>query len=89
VIEAEVLIRNRSGLHVRAAGQFVRTATKFESNVLLSRDDLEVNGKSIMGVIMLAAEEGTVLRLKVEGPDEQAAMDAITELVDRKFGEDT
>ena len=88
MIEAEILIRNRSGLHVRAAGMFVRTATKFEANVLVSRDDLEVNGKSIMGVIMLAAEEGTTIKVKTEGPDEKEALAAITELVDNKFGEE-
>jgi len=86
VIEAEILIRNRSGLHVRAAGMFVRTATKFEANVLVSRDDLEVNGKSIMGVMMLAAEEGSSIHVRADGDDEDAAIAALTELVDGKFG---
>ena len=88
MIETEILIRNRSGLHVRAAGMFVRTATRFQSNVLVSRDDLEVNGKSIMGVIMLAAEEGTTIKVRADGPDEREALAAITELISGKFGEE-
>ena len=86
MIEADLLIRNQLGLHARACALFVRTAGKFEANVLVSRDDLEVNGKSIMGVMMLAAEEGSTIRVKADGPDEQAAIAAITELVDGKFG---
>ena len=86
MIEADLLIRNQLGLHARACALFVRTAAKFDSNVLVSRDDLEVNGKSIMGVMMLAAEEGSTIKVKTEGPDEQAALAAITELVEGKFG---
>ena len=86
MIEADLLIRNQLGLHARACALFVRAAAKFESTVLVSRDDLEVNGKSIMGVMMLAAEEGSTIKVKAEGPDERAAIDAITELVDGKFG---
>jgi len=86
VIEADLLIRNQLGLHARACALFVRTAAKFEATVLVSRDDLEVNGKSIMGVMMLAAEEGSTIKVKAEGPDEQAALAAISELVDGKFG---
>lgn len=89
MVEAEMLIRNRSGLHVRAASKFVHMASRFECNVLVSRDDLEVNGKSIMGVIMLAAEEGTIIKVRADGPDEQAALDAIAQLIGDKFGEDS
>ena len=86
MIEADLLIRNQLGLHARACALFVRAASKFESNVLVSRDDLEVNGKSIMGVMMLAAEEGSTIKVKADGPDEAAALAAITELVEGKFG---
>jgi len=86
VTEAELLIRNQLGLHARACALFVKTAARFQSNVMVARDDLEVNGKSIMGVMMLAAEEGSTIRVKAEGPDEQAAIDALIELVNGKFG---
>ena len=84
--ETELVIRNQLGLHARACALFVKTAAKFESNVLVSRDDLEVNGKSIMGVMMLAAEEGSTIRVKADGPDETQAIAALTDLVDGKFG---
>jgi len=86
VTETELVIRNQLGLHARACALFVKTAAKYQSNVLVSRDDLEVNGKSIMGVMMLAAEEGSTIRVKAEGPDEAQAIVALTELVDGKFG---
>jgi len=86
VVETELVIRNQLGLHARACALFVRTAAKFESNVLVSRDDLEVNGKSIMGVMMLAAEEGSTIKVRADGPDEGQALAALTELVDGKFG---
>jgi len=81
-----MLIRNPSGLHIRLASEFVRAASRYESNVVVSHDDLEVNGKSIMGVIMLAAEAGTTIKVRVEGPDEKEALAAITELVESGFG---
>ena len=68
VTEAELLIRNQLGLHARACALFVKTAARFASEVYVSRDDLEVNGKSIMGVMMLAAEEGSTIRVRVDGP---------------------
>jgi len=86
VTEAELLIRNQLGLHARACALFVKTAARFASEVFVSRDDLEVNGKSIMGVMMLAAEEGSTIRVRVEGPDEREALAALRELVDGKFG---
>ena len=86
MIETELVIRNQLGLHARACALFVKAAAKFQSNVLVSRDDLEVNGKSIMGVMMLAAEEGSTIRVKAEGPDEAEAIAALTELVEGKFG---
>ena len=84
--EAELLIRNQLGLHARACALFVKTAARFASEVYVSRDELEVNGKSIMGVMMLAAEEGSTIKVRVVGPDEGAALAALRELVDGKFG---
>ena len=84
--EAVLLIRNQLGLHARACALFVKTAAKFKAEVFVSRDDLEVNGKSIMGVMMLAAEEGSTIKVRAEGPDADAAVAALTELVEGKFG---
>jgi len=84
--ETELLIRNQLGLHARACALFVKTAARFKSDILVSRDDLEVNGKSIMGVMMLAAEEGSTIQVRAQGPDEDQALDALRELVDGKFG---
>ena len=86
MIESELLIRNQLGLHARACALFVKTAARFQSHVVVSRDDLEVNGKSIMGVMMLAAEEGSTIQVRAEGADEAAAVAALQELVDGKFG---
>jgi len=86
VAEAEMLIRNQLGLHARACALFVKTAARFKSHVMVSRDDLEVNGKSIMGVMMLAAEEGSTIKVRAEGPDAEAAVQALQDLVDGKFG---
>ena len=84
--EAELLIRNELGLHARACALFVKTASKFRSEVMVSRDDLQVNGKSIMGVMMLAAEAGSTIVVTAEGPDENEVVKALQELVDSKFG---
>ena len=84
--ELELLIRNQLGLHARACALFVKTASRFQSEVLVSRDGLQVNGKSIMGVMMLAAEAGAMIVVRTEGPDEQEALAALQELVDGKFG---
>ncbi len=86
VAEAELLIRNQLGLHARACALFVKLAAKFQSRIFVARDELEVNGKSIMGVMMLAAEEGSTIRVRAEGPDADAALAALRELVDGKFG---
>lgn len=82
-----VAIRNRLGLHARPAAELVKLAGKFRSDVRLSRDGLEVNGKSIMGVLMLAAEQGAQLMIEAEGEDAEQAADAIEALVLRGFGE--
>ena len=84
--QAELLIKNQLGLHARACALFVKTAARFQSEIFVARDDLEVNGKSIMGVMMLAAEEGSTIRVRAEGPDEALALLALRELVDGKFG---
>ena len=84
--EIELLIRNQLGLHARACAMFVKTASRFKSEVLVARDDLQVNGKSIMGVMMLAAEEGSTIVVTADGPDEADVIRALQELVDGKFG---
>ena len=84
--EIQLLIRNQLGLHARACALFVKTASRFKAEVMVSRDGLEVNGKSIMGVMMLAAEEGATIVVKAQGPDEGDALTALQELVDGKFG---
>ena len=84
--QIQLLIRNQLGLHARACALFVKAASKFKSEVFVSRDDLEVNGKSIMGVMMLAAEEGATIVVRASGVDEAEALQAIRELVDGKFG---
>jgi phosphocarrier protein HPr len=85
--ERSVQIVNRNGLHARPAAEIVKAAAKFKSEITLVRDDLEVNGKSIMGVMMLAAEYGSTLVLRASGPDEDAALDALAGLIANKFGE--
>jgi len=84
--EIQLLIRNQLGLHARACALFVKTASRFRSEIMVSRDGVVVNGKSIMGVMMLAAEEGSTIEVKAEGPDADQAVAALQELVDGKFG---
>jgi len=84
--ETQLVIRNQLGLHARACALFVKTAARYRANVFVRRDDLEVNGKSIMGVMMLAAEEGSLISVRAEGEDELQAVAALRELVDGKFG---
>ena len=86
--ERTVTIANRHGLHARPAAEFVKLAGTFRCDVLVSKDDLEVNGKSIMGMMMLAAEYGTAITIRATGEDAAAAVDALSELVSGRFGED-
>ena len=86
-MERSVRIVNKNGLHARPAAELVKTASKFQSEITMVRDDLEVNGKSIMGVMMLAAECGAELLVRADGPDAEQAVQAIADLVARKFGE--
>jgi phosphocarrier protein len=88
MVERTVVIQNRLGLHARACSVFVKEAAKFSSHVVVARDGLEVNGKSILGVMMLAAERGAELLLRTEGPDEEAMMEALVKVVNDKFGEE-
>ena len=85
--ERSVQITNRNGLHARPAAEIVKTAARFQSEITIVRDDLEVNGKSIMGVMMLAAECGSTVTLRASGPDEDAALHSIHELIVNGFGE--
>lgn len=81
-------IKNRLGLHARAAAQFVQTAAKFSAEITVTKDDQIVNGKSIIGLMMLAAAQGSQIEVAAEGPDAAAAVGAIEALVDDKFNED-
>jgi phosphocarrier protein len=85
--ERTVQIVNKAGLHARPAAEIVKLAAKYASDITVVREDLEVNGKSIMGVMMLAAECGSTLQLKAEGPDAAEALDALEKLIVSKFGE--
>jgi phosphocarrier protein len=88
MIEREVIVRNRAGLHTRPASMLVKTASRFDSEIFLRRDDYEINGKSVIGVMTLAAEQGATLDLIVEGEDEEEAADAIADLFEDGFGEE-
>ena len=85
--ERAVRIANRNGVHARPAAEIVKLAARFRSDITIVRDDLEVNGKSIMGVMMLAAEFGSTVTLRATGPDADAAVDEIATLIASKFGE--
>jgi phosphocarrier protein len=87
VIERKVKLKNRLGLHARAAAKLVHTAAGFESKVTLARDGDEVDGKSILGLLLLAASQGSELVVRVEGTDEKDAFAALQDLVDRRFDE--
>jgi phosphocarrier protein HPr len=88
MIVREVAIVNRLGLHARPAAQLVQRASKYEAEIKLKRLNLEVNAKSIMGVMMLAAEMGSKITIIAEGPDEKEAVDGIASVISSKFGED-
>lgn len=88
MVRKEIIIVNKLGLHARAASKFVILASGFKSDIRLARAKREVNGKSIMGVMMLAAGRGTSVTLTAEGDDEQAAAQALENLINERFGED-
>jgi phosphocarrier protein len=81
-------IRNRLGLHARAAALLVKTANRFASEVTLEKDGVEVNGKSIMGILMLAASKGSRITLRIEGKDAAQAVQTLGKLIENKFGEE-
>ncbi|MCB1787812.1 MAG: HPr family phosphocarrier protein [Chromatiaceae bacterium] len=87
MLARDVTISNRLGLHARAAAKLVNVASGYAAEVMLHKNGQRVNGKSIMGVMMLAASQGTVLHLTVDGEGEEQAMAALVDLIDNKFGE--
>lgn len=87
MISREIRISNRLGLHARAAAKLVGIASGYGADVVLEKQGQRVNGKSIMGVMMLAASQGTSLQLSVDGEDETEALEALVALIDNKFGE--
>ncbi len=81
-------IKNRLGLHARAAALLVKTANRFASEITIEKDGVEVNGKSIMGILMLAASKGTKITVKVNGKDSTQALQVLGKLIEDKFGEE-
>jgi phosphocarrier protein HPr len=88
MIERDVAIRNRLGLHARAAAKFVQTASRFQSEIKIRKNGEEVDGKSILGLLLLAASQGTRITIAVHGEDEAAAFAAVEDLIERSFDED-
>ena len=84
-----VTIVNQLGMHARAAAKFVHLAARFESRIVVGRQEREMDGKSIMGLLLLAASRGAVITIAADGPDETAAVEALSELVVSGFGEGT
>ena len=87
-IEKEIMIINRLGLHARPAAMFVRIASRFRSEVWVEKEGEQINGKSIMGLMMLAAGQGSKLTIRCEGPDADKVMEELEELIQKKFNED-
>ncbi|SPJ18545.1 Phosphocarrier protein HPr [Burkholderiales bacterium] len=87
MISRSFTIRNKLGLHARPSAQITQTASRFQSEVFIAKDDRRVNAKSIMGVMMLAAGAGTVVTIEATGTDEEQAMQALGQLIDGGFGE--
>ena len=87
MITREVTVTNQAGIHTRPASMIVRTAAQFQAEFYIQKDAYEINGKSIIGVMTLAAEQGSTLKLIFDGDDEEAAADAIEEIFENGFGE--
>jgi len=87
LISRDIEIKNKLGLHARAAAKLVHVAARFKADIKVRKGDEEVDGKSILGILLLAAGRGSVITVKADGEDEAAAVDAIQELIDRKFDE--
>lgn len=88
MLEKELLIINKLGLHARAAAKLIGVTGRFSADILLEKDGKSVDGKSIMSVMMLAASKGTTLKISTNGTDEAAAMQAIETLINNRFDED-
>ncbi|MFO8062660.1 MAG: HPr family phosphocarrier protein [bacterium] len=88
MIEKEIEIKNKLGLHARPAALFVKTASTFNSKIEVCRDDTVIDGKSIMGLMMLAAESGSKLKLIIDGDDEERAMKKLVKLIEENFNEE-
>lgn len=88
MIEKKIIIKNKLGLHARAAVKFVNLANRYSSSVRIVKDGNEVDGKSILGILTLAASQGTPIKLVISGRDENMAMKALCELINNKFGEE-
>jgi phosphocarrier protein len=88
MIQGEFVIPNKLGLHARASALLVKTASRFASDIKIEREGVEVNGKSIMGIMMLAAAKGSTIVLKVEGPDDAEAFASLGDLIRNGFGEE-
>ena len=87
-LEKEVTVINRLGLHARPAAMFVRIASRYRSEVLVEKEGEQINGKSIMGLMMLAAGQGSKLTIRCEGPDADKVLEELEELIQKKFNED-
>lgn len=87
-VSKQFLIRNILGLHARAAASFVKVANRYQSDVFVHKDGVSVNGKSIMGVLMLAASKGTTIDVRANGDDAEEAMESLGRLIEDKFGEE-
>jgi phosphocarrier protein HPr len=87
MLKTQVTIINKLGLHARASAKFVSTASKFQSHIEVTKDKKTINGKSIMGVMLLAATQGTQLTLTFDGPDENEMQEALLGLINNRFGE--
>jgi phosphocarrier protein len=87
MLQRDITIINKLGLHARASAKLTQLASKFDSHIKMSRNGRQVDAKSIMGVMMLAAGIGSTVTLEIEGPDEQDAMDGLVALINDRFGE--
>ncbi len=87
MVEKEVTVKNRAGIHTRPAAAIVKLSAKFKSDIFLDRDGFAINAKSIIGVMTLAAEQGSRLTIRIDGEDETEAADALTKFFDEGFGE--
>ena len=88
MIEKNFTVNNRLGLHARPASLFVKTTSRYQSQIKVNKDGQEIDGKSIMGILMLAAGPGTILKISADGPDEADVLKALDDLFERRFDDD-